>query len=56
VKDGVQNKSMPHNKELVESLHRMWEEVSIGGPCTLIANMPIWMREVIGVKGGSTRF
>lgn len=57
VKDGVQNKSRPHNKEeLVESLHRVWEEVSVGTLQTLIASMPTRMREVIGAKGGSTRF
>lgn len=57
VKDKVQSTSRPHNKEeLVESLHRVWEEIPSDILQTLIATMPARVKEVISAKGGSTRF
>ena len=57
VKNRVQNISRPKNKEeLVESLHRVWEEIPLEFLQTLISSMPTRMKEVIDAKGSSIRF
>ena len=55
--DEVQSTSRPRNaQELVEPLHRVWEEIPLDPLETLIDTMPTRMKEVISAKGGSTRF
>ncbi|CAA9501973.1 MAG: hypothetical protein AVDCRST_MAG96-2018 [uncultured Segetibacter sp.] len=57
VKDSVQNDVMPRNKdELVESVQRAWEGISMEILEVLIASMPFRMKAVIQAKGGSTRW
>ena len=57
MKDKVQSTSQPHNKEeLVESLHRIWKEIPPNILQTVIASMPVGMKEVIRTKSGITRF
>ena len=56
-KDNVQNESLLRNQdELVETLHCVWEEVSLEIIDVLIASMPLRMVAVTDAIGGNTRW
>ena len=55
-KDNVKNESLLRNQdELVETLHCVWEEVSLEIIDVLIASMPLRMVAVTDAIGGNTR-
>lgn len=57
VKDTIQKEELPRNKEeLVNTIHRAWEEVSLEMIEVLLASMPHRMKAVIKANGGSTRW
>jgi len=57
VKDIVQKEKLPQNKEeLVNTIQKTWEKVSVEMMKVLFANMPHRMKAVIKANGGSTRW
>jgi hypothetical protein len=57
VKDTIQKEELPQNKEeLVNTIQRAWEEVSLEMIEVLLASMPHRMKVVIKANGGSTRW
>ena len=57
VKDIVQKEVLPHNKEeLVNTIHRAWEEVSLELIECILVSMPHRMKAVIKANGGSTKW
>ena len=57
VKDIVQKEVLPQNKEeLVNTIHRAWEEVSLELIECILASMPHRMKAVIKANGGSTKW
>ena len=57
LKDVVQKEFLPRNRdELVKTLQRVWEEMSLQTINVLIASMPFRMEAVINAHGGSTRW
>ena len=57
VKDIVQKEVLPQNKEeLVNTIHRAWEEVSLELIECILASMPHYMKAVIKANGGSTKW
>ena len=57
VKDIVQKEVLPQNKEeLVNTIHRAWEEVSLELIECILASMPHHMNAVIKANGGSTKW
>ena len=57
LKDAIQKESLPRNRdELVKTLQRVWEEVSLQIINVLIASMHFCIEVVINAHGGSTRW
>jgi hypothetical protein len=57
VKNTIQKEELPQNKEeLVNTIQRAWEEVSLEMIEVLLASMPHCMKVVIKANGGSTRW
>ena len=57
LKDRIQNDTMPNNKqELVESIERAWEAITMETLEILLANMSHRMRAIIKAGGNSTRW
>lgn len=57
LKDFVQNETRPNNRdELVKSIERAWEAISMETLDILIASMPHRMKAVINAGGGSTKW
>ena len=57
LKDTIQKEELPQNKEeLVNTIQRAWEEVSLEMIEVLLASMPHRMKAVIKANGGSTRW
>lgn len=57
LKDFVQKETRPNNKdELIKSIERAWEAISMETLEILLASMPHRMKAVINAGGGSTRW
>jgi hypothetical protein len=57
LKDTIQKKELPQNKEeLVNTIQRAWEEVSLEMIEVLLASMPHRMKAVIKANSGNTRW
>lgn len=57
VKDTIQKEELPQNKEeLVNTIEKAWEEVSLETIEVLLSTMPHRMKAVIKANGGSTRW
>jgi hypothetical protein len=47
---------LQNKEELVNTIQRIWEEVSIEIIEVLLASMPYYMKAIIKANGGSTRW
>ena len=57
LKDHVQNRPRPKNKEeMIQSIERAWEDISMETLEILIASMPCRMKAIIDAGGNSTKW